>query len=181
MKRKVTIAIICLLFVSIMVLILLFYFNKKNNDINIDVNNISLVYRTGNYAYDRKDELYTIEKDGTIRCHDMKIENKNSTLISIVIALLQDSDSIVGTSEEIPEKIIETVKLQNFTELKYKSELGDIDAPDTIYYILIETNTSIELIDIASYSGRNKISDFKLREETEDYVNSVISNIKKTS
>ena len=144
----------------------------------ITINNISLVYRYGNYAYDLKDELYTIERDGTIRCHNMRDENKNSSLISIVVALLQDSDSIVGASDAIPENIIEEVKAQNLSELKYNGELGEFDAPNTVYYVLVETNTSIELINIASYSGNNKLSDFKLREETVEYINDVIKSVK---
>ncbi|SFD18741.1 hypothetical protein [Ruminococcus albus] len=178
MKKKGIIVTIAILAVLTIVLIILFYFKQNKIDVNMDVKNITLVYRSGNYAYDRKDDLYTIERDGTIRYHDMKKENINTTLISIVIALLQDSDSIVGTSEEIPEDILEAVELQNLTELKYKSELGDSDAPDTVYYILVETNTSIELINIASYSGRNKLSDFKLRQETIDFINSAIKDVK---
>ncbi len=180
MKRKIImiVAAVCILAVSAVVLILLYFFNKKNDDVNVDLKNISLVYRYGNYAYGRKDELYTIERDGTIRCHDMRNENKNTTLIATVIALLQDQNSIFGTSDEIPEDIIEAVKQQNLGELKYSSESGAIDAPYTVYYVLVETDTSIELIDIASYGGINKISDFKLREETVDYINSVIKSVK---
>lgn len=178
MKRKGVIAIICIIFASIIVLILLTYFNRKNTDDNIDVKNISLVYRKANYAYDGKDELYAIEKNGTIHHIDMRNNNYNTTLIATVNLILQDSDTIIGKSEGIPESIIDSISLPSLSKLKYNSELGSPDAPESVYYILVETNTAIELIKIANYGGNNISSDFKMREETEDYIDNVISSVK---
>ena len=154
--------------------------NMVNDTDYITINNISLVYRYGNYAYDRKDELYLIEKDGTIRYFDMKNKNKNATLISTVNAILQEPDTIIGKYDSIPENIIENISYSDLSKLKYFSEVGSIDAPNTVYYILIETNTSVELIKIADYGANNISSDFKMREETEDYIDSVISSVKQS-
>lgn len=183
MKKKVIIALICIFVLAVILGVsLLIRSQHMGNDTNhIIISNISLVYRYGNYAYDLKDELYLIEKDGTIRYFDMKNKNKNVTLISMVNAILQEPDTIIGKYDSIPENIIENISYSDLSKLKYFSEVGSIDAPDTVYYILIETNTSVELIKIADYGANNISSDFKLREETKDYINNVISNIKITS
>ncbi|EXM38440.1 hypothetical protein RASY3_13385 [Ruminococcus albus SY3] len=182
MKRKVIITSICIFVFSITIVVfLLIRSNIKGNDTDyITISNFSLVYRYGNYAYDRKDELYLIEKDGTIRYFDMKNKNKNTTLISTVNAILQDSDTIIGKYDSIPENIIEGISYSHLSKLKYDHELGEIDAPNTVYYILIETDTSVELIKIADYGANNISSDFKLREETKDYIDNVISSINRS-
>lgn len=179
MKRKMFIAIVGVMIIILISIILAIHFNNHKEIYTNDIKSFSLVYRSSNFAYDGRDDLYIIEENGTIRYLDMdNRKQKNTTLISTVLSVLSDSDFLIGNVDLIPNEIVSIIHSTNFSNMKYKIQPGAYDAPNDVYYTLIETDTSLKLVKLSDYSGDNVIAKFELRENIENYINEKIHSLK---
>lgn len=162
-----------ILLATIVVTVLILYQMKiiGHKKIVNDIKNISLVYRNSNLAYDKRDNLYVFEENGTAYYRNMNETNqKDTTLINIILDTISEENFMIGTIEPIPITIIEDIYSVDLHNMKYKQQQGAFDAPSNIYYVLIERNSAIELVKLSEYGSRNITNKSLDMEEIFNYI-----------